>query len=136
MLLSWIFISPYTTIYFFLKKFICSKVYISVNTIFKGLYMFFWIRKGPSIKHVCNWHLVRDGGELPSKMCTAAYRWDVMLMCTYACFCFFFSCFRQYFCLIVSCFICRNLTLPLFTKDMFVRNGYFSSARSISVIMK
>ena len=33
-------------------------------------------------------------------------------------------------------FICRNLTLPSFKKDAFVRNGYFSPTRSISVVMK
>ena len=32
-----------------------------------------------------------------------------------------FSCF----CLMVSCFICRNLTLPSFKKGLFVRNGFF-----------
>ena len=37
MLLSWIFISPYTTTYFFVKKFIFSNVYISVNMVFKCL---------------------------------------------------------------------------------------------------
>ena len=42
----------------------------------------------------------------------------------------------KYFCLIVSCFICRNLTLPLFKKDVFVRNGFFTLMRSISVAMK
>ena len=41
MLLSWMFTSCYTTIYFFVKKFICSNVYISVNTIFECLYVFF-----------------------------------------------------------------------------------------------
>ena len=40
------------------------------------------------------------------------------------------------FCLMVSCFICRNLTLPLFEKGMFVRNGYFPPMRSISVVRK
>ena len=40
------------------------------------------------------------------------------------------------FCVMVSCFICRYLTLPLFKKGVFVRNGYFSSMRSISVVMK
>ena len=44
-LLSWMFISSYTTIYFFVKKFIFSNIYISVNTIFECLYMFFgWER--------------------------------------------------------------------------------------------
>ena len=45
---------------------------------------------------------------------------------------YLFSCF----CLMVSCFICRNLTLPSFKKGVFVRNGYFSPMRSISVVMK
>ena len=39
------------------------------------------------------------------------------------------------FCLMVSCFICRNLTLPSFKKGMFVRNDYFSPMRSISVVL-
>ena len=43
-----------------------------------------------------------------------------------------FSCF----CLMVPCFICTNLTLPSFKKDVFVRSGYFSPMRSISVAMK
>ena len=57
-----------------------------------------------------------------------------------------FSCF----CLMVSCFICRNLTLPSFKeavlvrngyfasfkKGVFVRNGYFAPMKSISVAMK
>ena len=41
MLLSWIFISSYTTTHFFVKKFIFLNVYISVNTVFECLYMFF-----------------------------------------------------------------------------------------------
>ena len=55
------FISSYNTISFFIKKFIFSNVYISVNTIFKCLYMIFWLRKGTSIKYVRNWQLVEDG---------------------------------------------------------------------------
>ena len=39
-------------------------------------------------------------------------------------------------CLIVSCFICRNLTLISFKTGVFVRNGYFIPMRSISVVMK
>ena len=35
MLLSWMFNSSYTTIYFFVKILVFSNVYISVNTIFK-----------------------------------------------------------------------------------------------------
>ena len=45
---------------------------------------------------------------------------------------YLFSCF----CLMVSCFICRNLTLPSLKKGAFVKNGYFSPVRSISVAMK
>ena len=37
---------------------------------------------------------------------------------------------------IMSCFICRNLTLPLSKKSVSVRNGYFPPIRSISVVMK
>ena len=40
------------------------------------------------------------------------------------------------FCTMVSPFICINLTLPSFKKDVFFRNGYFSPVRSISVVMK
>ena len=46
-----------------------------------------------------------------------------------------FYLFGSFF-LIVSCFISRNLTLPLFKKDVFVRNDYFSPSRLISVVMK
>ena len=41
MLPSWMFTSSYTIIYFFVKSFIFSNVYISVNTISECLYMFF-----------------------------------------------------------------------------------------------
>ena len=46
-----------------------------------------------------------------------------------------FSFFCSIF-VLVSCFICRNLTLPSFKKDVFVRNGYFSLTRSTSVVME
>ena len=42
----------------------------------------------------------------------------------------------SHFCAMVSPFICINLTLPSFKKGVFVRNGYFSPVRSISVVMK
>ena len=45
MLLSWMFISSYTAIYFFVKELIFSNVYISVNTMFECLYMFL-VEKG------------------------------------------------------------------------------------------
>ena len=37
---------------------------------------------------------------------------------------------------IVSCFICRDLTLPLLKKGVFVKNGCFSLIRSISVVIE
>ena len=62
-----------------------------------------------------------------SKMFTGAYRERGVsrLMCTYV-ITRSFSCF----CLMLPCFICRNLTLPSFRKHVFVRNGL------ISVVMK
>ena len=42
----------------------------------------------------------------------------------------------SYFCLIVSCLISGNLTLTSFKKGVFVRKGYFSPMRSVSVVMK
>ena len=52
-----------------LKKFIFSNVYVSINTIFECLYMFFWLRKGPSIKYLRKWWW--DGWSL--KIRAAAY---------------------------------------------------------------
>ena len=40
------------------------------------------------------------------------------------------------FCLMVSCFICRSLTLPPLEKSVFVRNGYFSPMILLSVVIK
>ena len=128
------FISSYTTIYIFVKKFICSNVYISVNTVFECLYMFFLLRKGPLIKYVRtgNWwgmgviknvYSCVQGGTVSRLMCTYILTLAVFMFC-------------QHFCFIVSCFICRNLTLPLLKKDAIVRKGYFSPKRSISVVMK
>ena len=66
------------------------------------------------------WEYVTRGME-GSKRCTECKWVQYVFLC---------------FCLVVSCFICRNLTLSSFKKDVFVRNGYFSSMRSISVVMK
>ena len=53
MLVSWMFTLSYTIIYFYIKKFIFSNVYISVITIFKCLYMFFgWERYHQLNKYV------------------------------------------------------------------------------------
>ena len=99
------------------------------------MYIFQWI--GYSNVLICflaerywrNWG--SESGS--SKMCTGTNRERGLscLMCTYALH-HLFSCF----CLMVPCFICRNLTLLSFKKGVFVRNGYFSPMRSTSVVMK
>ena len=97
-----------------------------------SLYVF-WLRKGPSIKYVRN--CLEDG--LSSKMCKAAYRGrGCHALCVRTHLHYLLSCFWQHFYLIVFRFICRNLTLPFFKKDMFITNGYFSLTRLICVIMK
>ena len=132
MLLSWVFISSYTTIYFFLKKFLFPKIYISVNAIFECLCLFFCLRNERSIKYVRNCWL--DEGS--SKMGTALYRRKrCHTLCVPRTYTILFM-FWQHFCFIVSCFPCRNLTLPLFKKDVFVTNCYFSLKRSIFNITK
>ena len=79
-LLPGMFISSYTTIYFFLKNFFFSNVYISVNTIFECSYLSF----GWEIGHPLSMYVTR--GMEGSKMCTGAYRGRGVsrLMCTYA----------------------------------------------------
>ena len=70
MLLPWMFISSYTTIYFFVNNFF-SNVYVSVTTIFKCFYLFFgWEIDHPS-KYVRNW----GNGWGSSKRCAGAYWW-------------------------------------------------------------
>ena len=66
-------------------------------------------------------------------MCTGMYRGSGVsrLMCTYALTLSLFM-----FCLMASCFICRILTSCSFKKGAFVRNGYFSPMRSISIVME
>ena len=111
------FISSNTTIYFFVKKFF-SNVYTSVNTIFECCYLF------------VGWEI----------SCVQWERGVSRLICTYALTCTYLFHFLMMswrtLCLMVSCFICRNLTLPSFKKDVSVRNGYFSPMRSISVFVK
>ena len=111
------FISSNTTIYFFVKKFF-SNVYTSVNTIFECCYLF------------VGWEIGCVQWERGVSRLICAYA----LTCTYL-FHFLMMSWRT-LCLMVSCFICRNLTLPSFKKDVFVRNGYFSPMRSISVFVK
>ena len=132
MLLS-MFISSYTIIYFCVKKFIFFEdLFFSEYDTGMSLYVFL-LRKEPSVKYLRNWWW--DGGTQNVYSCVqgqggchaSGERTHLLYL---------FSCFWQHFCLILSCFICRILTLPLFKKDVFFRNGYFSPARSISVVMK
>ena len=127
-LLPGMFISYYTIIYFFVKNFFFECLYFSEYDIRMFLFVF-WLRNRPSIKYVRNQGnggahskcvQVRTGGEGYHASCVRTHLH------------YLFKCF----CLMVSCFICRNLTLPSFKKGVFVRNGYFSPMRSISVVMK
>ena len=80
-----------------------------MNTIFECSYFSF----GWEIGHPLCMYVIR--GMEGSKMCTECKWVQYLFLCS---------------CLMMSCFICRNLTLSSFKKDVFVRNGYFSSTRS------
>ena len=95
MLLSWMFISFYTTIYFSWRNLFFECFYFSEYDIRMSLYIF-WLRKGPSIKYVHNWW--GDGGS--SKMRTAAYkgrRCHVSSVHTHLRYLFFFNVFGKIF---------------------------------------
>ena len=126
MLLPLMFISLYTTIYFFVKKLTFSNIYISVNTIFEYLYMFSsWERD-----HQLSMYATVGGMVGSSKMHTAAYRGRVCYAsCVPKHLHYLLPCFLQYFYLILSCLICRNLTLPLFKKRCFCQKQLFSYKR-------
>ena len=80
MLVSWMFVSPYTTTYFSVKKFIFSNVYISVNTVFECLYMVFGWERGHQL---CTYAAVEGmGGSF--KLCTVA---DRVMGCHASCVC-------------------------------------------------
>ena len=123
------FISSYTTItiLFLAKNFFSSNVYISVNTIFECSYLSFSSEKD----HPLSMYVTR--GMKGSKMGTGVYRGEG----------YHASCVRThlhylflYFCLMVSCFICRILTLSSLKKGAFVKNVYFAPMRSTSIVMK
>ena len=123
-------ISSYTAIYFFIKNFFFECLYFSEYDIRMFLFVFFWLRNRPSIKYICKWG---NGGwrVIQNKYrCVQGEGYHVSCVRTHLHY--LFSCF----CLMVSCFICRNLILPLFKRGVFVRNGYFSIIMSISVVMK
>ena len=90
MLLSWMFISSYTAIYFFVKKFIFSNAYISVNTIVECLYMSFGWERG----HQLSTHATDGGMGVIQNACNCQERgchdscvrthWHVFSWCTQA----------------------------------------------------
>ena len=127
-LLPGMFISSYTTIYFFVKNFFFECLYFSEYDIRMFLFVF-WLRNRPFIKYVRN---LGNGEGHPKcvQVCTGWEEYHASCVRTHLHYLF------SFFCLVVSCFICRNLTLPSFKKDVFVRNGYFSPVKSISVVMK
>ena len=116
MLLFWMFISICNTIYFFTKKFIFPNVYISVNAIFECHYIFFDREREHQLSSYST-------GEQTVGCHASRVRVHVHHLFLY---------FWQCFCLIVSSFFCGNLTV--FKKGVFVRNDYFSKARSISIV--
>ena len=105
------------------------KVYISMNTIFECSYLSY----GWKIGHPLTMYVTRGmEGDHPKCLQIRTGGEGYHASCVRTHLHYLFSCF----CLMVSCFICRNLTLPSFKKGVFVRNGYFSPMRSISVVMK
>ena len=136
-LLNVYFILRYHSVYFFIKKFTFSNVHISVNTIFKCIYMFFgWERSHQLNRYATGGRIGergRGGGSHPKcvklrigggSVIRTSYLRLILTHLHYL-----YSCFWQHFCLIVPCFICRNLTLSLMKKDVFIRNGHFSPTR-------
>ena len=75
-----------------------------------------------------------EGGS--SKMRTAAYRGKRCHVSSVHTHLHSFHIFGSIFFLIVYCLICRNSTLILCKKHVFVRSGYFYPRKSISVVMK
>ena len=134
-LISAVLLNVYTIICFFVKKFICSNVYTSVNAIFECLYIIFWLRKGPLMKYLRNWQLVGDGGIPQNAYRCVQGEGKSCLMCMYALtpsFFMFLVTFLSYSVL----FYLQKFNFTFFFFDVFVRNSYFSPRRSISVVMK
>ena len=88
--------------YFFVKKLIFPNVYISVNKIFECLYLFFGWERGHQLS------TYSTGGG-----------WRV-IQNVYSCE-HLFPCFWHDSCLTASCFIFRNLTVPLLKKNVLIR---------------
>ena len=122
-LLPGMFILYYAIISFFVKNFF-SNVYISVNTTFECSSLSF----GWKIDHPLSMYVTRgmDGAHPKClRMRTGGEGYHASCVHLFSCFC-----------LMTSCLICRNLTLPSFKKGVFFRNDCFSPMRSIAVVMK
>ena len=104
-----IFISYYSIIYFFVIFF--SNVYISVNTIFECYLSFGW--EIGYLLSMCVTRWLEGGHPKCLQMCTGGGRYHASCVRTHLHY--RFSCF----CLMVSCFICRNLTLCVYKKLLF-----------------
>ena len=74
----------------------------------------FCLRNGSSIKYVRIWWRMRSSSKMPTTVYTGTWC-HTSFICKHLLY--ILSCFWRNFCLIVSCFSCRNLTLPLFKKD-------------------
>ena len=121
------FISSYNTICFFVNNFFWN-VYISVNTIFECCYLYFGLEMGNPLTMYINRGMERRHSEY-AEVRTVGEGYQASCVRTYLHY--FFWCF----CLMGSCCICRNLTLPSFTKGVFIRDCYLSLMRSIPVVM-
>ena len=128
-LLSWMFISCYTTIYFFAKKNYCFEyLYFSEYNIRIFLCVFFGWERGHQLSPYAT-----GEGMGNHQNCVQLHTWGggyyVLCIPKHS---HLFSCIWQHLFLIVSCFVCKNLTLPLFKQDVLVTNGFFSAMKSIS----
>ena len=93
---------------FFRKKFIFSNVYISVNTIFECLYMFFGWERSLHLSTQVTWGW--EGIEVIQNAYICVLWEGVWRLIVRTHLHYLFSCFWQNFCFIVSWFISRNLT--------------------------
>ena len=101
-LLSWKFISCYTTIYFFVKKFIFSNVYVSMNTIFECLDIFFgWDRSNKLSTYATGrgtgshpkWVQLRiGGGDLTRHVHVRIYTISFYVLVAFLSYTVFFDC--------------------------------------------
>ena len=116
------FISSYTTIYFFVNNFFFKCSYVSEYDI--QMLFVFWLRNRPSIKYVQKYG---NGGGHPKCIQVQTRREGYHTSCVHTQLQLLFSCF----CVLMSCFTCRNLTLPSVKKGLFVRDGYAFNLKQI-----